>query len=81
LQQSEASFQAKLIKQYEAQGWYVLKLIQTNKPGIPDLLLMRPNEVKLVEVKSASGHLSKVQEYRHSELRLNGFNVSVERPA
>jgi hypothetical protein len=80
LQQSEASFQAKLIKQYEAQGWYVLKLIQTNKPGIPDLILMRPNEVRLVECKSASGRLSKIQQYRHEELRLNGFTVSVERP-
>ena len=57
-----------------------MKLIQTNKNGIPDLLLLKPNEVVFVEVKSATGVLSEVQKYRHEELRINGFEVRTERP-
>jgi Holliday junction resolvase len=77
---TEADFQAKLIKTYEAQGWYVLKLIQCNKTGIPDLLLAKPNEVRWVEVKSPKGRLSPVQEYRHQELRARGFTVDTIKP-
>jgi hypothetical protein len=55
-------------------------LIQTNKPGIPDLVLMKPGQIRFVEVKSASGRLSKIQEYRHEQLRMAGFDVGVERP-
>jgi Holliday junction resolvase len=77
---TEQDFQAKLIKTYEAQGWYVVKLIQCNKAGMPDLILTKPNEVKWVEVKSAKGRLSPVQEYRHAELRSRGFNVETIKP-
>jgi hypothetical protein len=48
-------------------------LIQTNKPGIPDLVLMKPDQIRFVEVKSASGRLSKIQEYRHDQLRWLGL--------
>ena len=77
---TEADFQAKLIKTYEADGWYVVKLIQCNKTGMPDLILTKPNEVKWVEVKSAKGRLSAVQEYRHDELRARGFTVETVKP-
>jgi len=77
---TEAQYQAKLIKNYEAQGWYVVKLMQVNKAGLPDLLLLRPNEVHWVEVKAHKGRLSKVQEYRHQELRALGFTVETLRP-
>ena len=77
---TEQDFQAKLIKTYEAQGWYVVKLIQCNKAGMPDLILTKPNEVKWVEVKSAKGRLSPVQEYRHAELRARGFTVETVKP-
>lgn len=77
---TEAQYQAKLIKTYEAQGWYVVKLMQVNKAGLPDLLLLRPNEVHWVEVKAPKGRLSKVQEYRHAELRALGFTVQTIKP-
>jgi len=38
---SEAKYQAKLIKQLEQDGYYVLKLIKTNKNGIPDILALK----------------------------------------
>ena len=77
---TEAAFQTKLIKTYEADGWYVVKLIQCNKTGMPDLILVKPNEVKWVEVKSAKGRLSPVQEYRHAELSAKGFTVETVKP-
>ena len=72
---SESTFQRKLIKEYEAQGFHVIKLIQANKAGYPDLLCLMPERVLFVEVKSRTGKLSKVQEYRHAELRAAGFDV------
>ena len=77
---TEQDFQAKLIKQYEAQGWYVVKLIQCNKTGMPDLILSKPDEVRFVEVKAPKGRLSAVQEYRHAELRAKGFTVETVKP-
>lgn len=74
---TEAQYQAKLIKQYKADGWTVIKLVQTNKAGYPDLLCLKPGEVRFVEVKGPKGRLSKVQEYRISELRAKGFDVQV----
>ncbi len=77
---TEAAFQSKLIKTYEADGWYVVKLIQCNKAGMPDLMLLKDKEVRFVEVKAAKGKLSAVQEYRHAELRARGFNVETIKP-
>ena len=39
---SEAKYQSKLIKKYEAEGYYVIKLISTNKAGIPDIVALKP---------------------------------------
>ena len=74
---SESTYQNKLIKKYEAEGWYVLKLIKTNKNGIPDLILLKPNDVKFVEVKGSSGVLSPLQEYRIKELNELNFKTEV----
>ena len=75
---TEANYQTKLKKRYEDQGWYVLKLIQTNKNGIPDLLLLKPDAVKFVEVKGPKTPTSEVQKYRHKELSLAGFDVTID---
>jgi transketolase len=70
---TEQQYQTKIIKEYEAKGWYVLKLIRTNKVGIPDLLCLKDKEKPLfIEVKAINGVLSKLQEFRIDEL--NSFN-------
>ena len=74
---TESSYQKKLIKRYEDEGWHVLKLLMLNKAGYPDLILLRPNAVKFVEVKRKGGRLSKIQQYRISELKKLGFDVEV----
>jgi len=61
----------------EADGFYVLKLIKTNKNGIPDLLALKPNEVKFIEVKGERGIVSKLQKYRIEELIKLGFNAII----
>jgi len=76
---SEATYQSKLIKQYEAEGYYVLKLIKTNKNGIPDLLALKNDHVKFIEVKGANTPVSKLQEFRIEELKKLGFDATIER--
>ena len=70
---TEQKIQNKRIKQLEADGYYVIKLIKTNKNGIPDIIAIPPNSnVIFSEVKTAKGGLSKLQEYRLKELESYG---------
>jgi Holliday junction resolvase len=58
----------------------VIKLISTNKNGIPDLIAIPPNsDVLFVEVKKPSGRLSKLQEYRVKELNQHGIKTEIHR--
>jgi len=77
---TEQQVQSKKIKELEAQGYYVIKLIKTNKNGIPDLVALHPtNNVLFVEVKTKKGRVSKLQEYRMKELKEYGFDAEVYR--
>jgi Holliday junction resolvase len=70
---TEQQIQLKRIKQLEAEGYYVIKLIQTNKNGIPDLIAIPPDSnVIFSEVKKPKGKLSRLQEYRLKELEAYG---------
>jgi Holliday junction resolvase len=74
----ESEVQAKKMKELQEDGFYVIKLVSTNKNGIPDLIAIKPTgEILFVEVKAAKGRLSKLQEYRIKDLRDKGFNVEV----
>ena len=74
---TESQVQSKIIKELESKGYYLIKLIKTNKNGIPDLLAIRKNEIYFIEVKRKDGKLSKIQEYRIRELESKGFKVDV----
>ena len=75
---TEQQIQSKRIKQLESEGYYVLKLIKTNKNGIPDLIAIPKNaNVLFSEIKKPTGKLSKLQEYRLKELEEYGFRVEV----
>tara|TARA_B100000965_G_scaffold405217_1_gene438388 strand:- start:4748 stop:4987 length:240 start_codon:yes stop_codon:yes gene_type:complete len=77
---TEQQVQAKKIKELESKGYYVLKLIKTNKNGIPDLVALHPDkEVLFVEVKTKKGKVSKLQAYRLKELEEHGFQTEVHR--
>ncbi len=77
---TEQQIQSKRIKELEAEGYYVLKLIKTNKNGIPDIIAIPPNSnVIFSEVKTPTGRLSKLQEFRLKELEKYGFKTEVYR--
>jgi len=77
---TEQQIQSKRIKELEAEGYYVLKLIKTNKNGIPDLLAIPPNcEVLFSEVKTPKGKVSVLHKYRLKELEEYGFRTEVHK--
>ena len=72
--------QSNRIKELEAEGYYVLKLMKTNKNGIPDILALKPGaDVLFSEVKRPKGKVSRLQEYRLKELEGYGFKTEVYR--
>lgn len=73
----ESKKQARIIKKYESQGYYVVKLIQTNKNGIPDLLLLKDGKCFFIEVKRDNEKPRPLQEYRKKELENQGVKVLV----
>jgi hypothetical protein len=75
---TEQQIQSKKIKELESQGYYVIKLMKTNKNGIPDLLVLPKNsDAFFIEVKKESGVLSKLQEYRINELNKHGLKTEI----
>jgi len=74
----ESDIQSKRIKQLEAQGYYVIKLLKTNKNGIPDLIAI-PKDCKVLfsEIKTPQGRLSKLQRYRIKELKEHGIQTEI----
>lgn len=80
----EAKYQRQVIKRYESEGYYVIKLIRTNKNGIPDLLCIKHldngnNDIIFVEVKGSKTVISPLQEYRIKELNSLGFTAIIDR--
>ncbi len=75
---TEQQIQAKRIKELESQGFYVIKLIKTNKNGIPDLVAIPPgSSVLFSEIKTPSGKLSRLQEYRLKEIQKHGCKTEI----
>ena len=76
---TEQQIQKKRIDQLEADGWYVIKLIKTNKNGITDIVAVKNNDVLFVEVKKPNGVVSKLQEYRLKEIEGYGIKTEIYR--
>jgi len=74
---TEQQIQSKIIKKLEQDGYYVLKLIKTNKNGITDLLAVKENECMFIEVKRPEGKLSELQKVRIEELKSRNINVKI----
>lgn len=72
---SEAKIQAQIIKNLERDGYYVVKLIQTNKNGIPDLMAIKDGRVAFIEVKDGANKPTDLQAYRHKEITKAGCEV------
>lgn len=77
----EQQIQTQKIKELEKEGYYVIKLINTNKNGIPDLLAIPKNsDVVFIEVKGPNGKVSKLQEFRMKELEQHGIKTEIFKP-
>jgi Holliday junction resolvase len=55
----------------------VVKLIKTNKNGIPDLLAVKENRTIFIEVKQEHGKLSEIQNHRLNEIRSKNIEAYV----
>ena len=68
-----SNFQTKTIKNYESNGWTVLKIIRLSDNGYPDILCMKENETDIwIECKELSDTLKELQKQRIDELILLG---------
>jgi Holliday junction resolvase-like predicted endonuclease len=77
----ESQIQSKKIKELESQGYYVLKLVKTNKNGIADIIAIpKDSDVLFIEVKGPNGKLSQLQEYRKKELEAHGIKIEIYKP-
>jgi Holliday junction resolvase len=77
----ESKIQIKKIKQLEKEGYYVIKLINTNKPGIPDLIAIpKGSDVLFIEVKGPKGKTSPLQDWRMEELKQHELKVEIHKP-
>lgn len=73
----ESIIQKEIIKWLENEGWYVVKIIQTNKNGWPDLQIHADGITIFIEVKSENGKVSELQKYRHKQLQEKGFHIII----
>ena len=73
----EQQYQKKISDKLEKEGWYVIKLIKTNKNGIPDLIAIKEDKTIFIECKTLKGKLSKIQEFRLDELKAKGIECFV----
>ena len=60
-------------------GWSVIKLIQTNMNGIPDLMCIRKGKVIFLEVKTEKGIVAPLQQKRIDELNKHEVFAKVVR--
>jgi Holliday junction resolvase len=70
-----SNFQTKIIKEYEAEGYYVINLIKTNKNGIPDLLAIKDGQIEFIECKEKNDNLKPLQKFRIDQLNKRNINA------
>jgi len=65
----ESIIQANLIKKLKAEGYYVIKLMHTNRNGIPDILaLPKGCNAEFYEVKQKGKELAQLQLFVAKEI-------------
>jgi len=58
-------------------GYHVVHLITTNKPGIPDTMVLKDGKVFFIEFKQPGKKLRALQEYQYLLLVKHGFTVLI----
>ena len=75
----EQQIQKKISDYLERDGWFVIKLIRTNKNGIPDLIAINSERTVFFEVKTPTGKTSVIQEFRIKQLQRLGLGAYIVR--
>jgi Holliday junction resolvase len=73
----ESKIQNNITNRYQKNGWMVIKLIKTTCSGIPDLMCLRNGITLFIEVKRPGKEPGPLQQFRHEELRKQGFDVII----
>jgi len=73
----ESEIQRRIVAALRAEGWLVIKLIQTTYNGIPDLICHRDGRTVYIEIKRPGIAPNALQALRHDELRDAGMEVYV----
>jgi Holliday junction resolvase-like predicted endonuclease len=77
---TEKVIQRKILAQLKLLGYLVRKLDSSSSVGWPDLIAISPaGVVHFLEVKTATGRLSKMQARTINQLKENHANVSIIR--
>lgn len=71
----ESEIQREIIKNLEGSGWLVIKLIQTNQNGIPDLLCIKEGKTVFIEVKAPYRTSTPLQLYMQKRITAAGADV------
>jgi Holliday junction resolvase len=71
----ESIIQSQIKKHLEANGWMVIKLIQTSVNGIPDLMALKNGRTVFIEVKQPGKKPNDLQQYRIEKLHKAGFEA------
>lgn len=69
----ESFIQLQIIVKLESWGWMVVKLIQTNKNGIPDLMAIRDGKTVFIEVKREGEEPAPLQKHRLNQINDKGI--------
>ena len=77
MERLESDIQRQIAQAMTKSGWLVVKLIQTNWNGIPDLMCIRKGVTIFLEVKRPGKELEPLQEHRIKTL--NSIRVHARR--
>lgn len=69
------NFQTRVMAEYRAKGYIVLRLIRLNNNGYPDLQCLKAGKSTFIEVKAIGDILSVLQKFRIDELIKNKFKA------
>lgn len=71
----ESLIQSSIISYLTKRGWLVVKLIQTNMNGTPDLMALKDGKTVFIEVKQPGKKPNDLQAYRIEKLNKAGFEA------
>ena len=73
----ESAIEKKVTAKAQKAGWISYKWCSTSQRGVPDRLFFKKGVLKIIEFKTWGKKPTELQDYIHSKLRSNGFEVHI----